>query len=442
MPTYDDKIDLYGVDGKILEEQVPLEAISPLVNPTIKSIIQEIKRSVAVNLAGIEKSLANGAYGGKANFIPGRELELDIVDNADAIADKMTKILKVSDDDDFNLKILNDGKQVLVQLPSSRLDIAGDYSVAPLATGAALVQSILDTFDINKYQASEIKTAAMGGYPHNVKLGGALTTLLGQTTHLEGLGYSLRNIGANHVVAITKKNTLNAVALSSILEQTATFEMGDAIGAFERSHLLGLAFQGLNANNLVYDLVKENGKGTLGDVIIALLSRALDDGVIKVKETLPSGYKLYEPVDWALWNAYAAAGLIAATIVNVGAARAAQGIASSILYFNDILEYEAGLPGVDFGRVMGTGVGMSFFSHGIYGGGGPGIFNGNHVVTRHSKGYAIPCNAAAMSLDAGTQMFSVEATSGLVGEVYSSVDNLREPVKYVAEGASQIKDKI
>jgi len=442
MPTYEDKIDLYGVDGKLLEEQVPLEAISPVVNPTIKNIIQEIKRSVAVNLAGIEKSLANGAYGGKANFIPGRELELDIVGNADAIADKMSKMLKVSDDDDFNLELLNGGKQVLVQVPSERLSVAGDYSVAPLATGLALIQAILDTFEINKYQASEIKTAAMGGYPHNVKLGGAITTLLGQTTHLEGLGYSLRNIGANHVVAITKKNTLNAVALSSILEQTATFEMGDAVGAFERSHLLGLAFQGLNANNLVYDLVKENGKGTLGDVVVGTLSRALDDGVIRVKETLPSGYKLYEPVDWALWNAYAAAGLVASVIVNVGAARAAQGIASSILYFNDILEYEAGLPGVDFGRVMGVGVGMSFFSHGIYGGGGPGIFNGNHVVTRHSKGYAIPCDTAAMSLDAGTQMFSVEATSALVGEVYGSVDNLREPVKYVAEGASQIKDKI
>ena len=442
MPTYEDKIDLYGVDGKLLEEQVPLEAISPVVNPTIKSIIQEIKRSVAVNLAGIEKSLANGAYGGKANFIPGRELELDIVDNADAIACRIGRMLKVNDDDDLNVEVLNGGKQLLVQLPSERLDIAGDYSVAPLATGSALIQAILDTFDIDKFQAVEIKTAAMGGYPHNVKLGGALTTLLGQTTHLEGLGYSLRNIGANHVVAITKKNTLNAVALSSILEQTATFEMGDAIGAFERSHLLGLAFQGLNANNLVYDLVKENGKGTLGDVVISLLARAEDDGVIKVKETLPSGYKLYEPVDWALWNAYAAAGLVASVIVNVGAARAAQGIASSILYFNDILEYEAGLPGVDFGRVMGVGVGMSFFSHGIYGGGGPGVFNGNHVVTRHSKGYAIPCDTAAMSLDSGTQMFSVERTSALVGEVYGSVDFLREPVKYVAEGASQIKDTL
>ncbi len=440
MPTYEDKIDLYGVDGKILDEQVPLESISPVINPTIKYIIQEIKRSVAVNIAGIEKSLANGVYAG--NYIPGRELELDITGNVDAIVDKMEKILRVSDDDDLNIRQINDGKQVLVQVPTRRLEVSGDYSVAPLATGTALIQAIIETFDVNKFQSAEIKTAAMGGYPHNVKLGGALTTLLGQTTHCEGLGYSLRNIGVNHMVAITRKNTLNAVALASILEQTATFEMGDAVGAFERSHLLGLAYQGLNANNLTFDLVKENGKGTLGDVVIALLSRALDDGVIKVKETLPSGYKIYEPVDWALWNAYAAAGLTAAVIVNTGAARAAQGISSSILYFNDILEYEAGLPGVDFGRVEGIGVGMSFFSHGIYGGGGPGIFNGNHVVTRHSKGYAIPCDAAAMSLDAGTQMFSVESTSKLVGDVYSSVDDLREPIKYVAKGASEIKDKI
>ena len=32
----------------------------------------------------------------------------------------------------------------------------------------------------------------------------------------------------------------------------------------------------------------------------------------------------------------------------------------------------------------GTAVGFSFFSHSIYGGGGPGVFNGNHVVTRHA----------------------------------------------------------
>ena len=59
---------------------------------------------------------------------------------------------------------------------------------------------------------------------------------------------------------------------------------------------------------------------------------------------------------------------------------------------------------------------MSFFST-LYIGGemGPGIFHGNHVVTRHSKGFAIPCTAAAMCFDAGTQMFSPEMTSGMVG---------------------------
>ena len=49
--------------------------------------------------------------------------------------------------------------------------------------------------------------------------------------------------------------------------------MGMAIGAFERAQLLLYAFQGLNANNMVYDLVKENGKtGTIGTVVQSLSS--------------------------------------------------------------------------------------------------------------------------------------------------------------------------
>ena len=75
---------------------------------------------------------------------------------------------------------------------------------------------------------------------------------------------------------------------------------------------------------------------------------------------MPSGYNIYEPQDWALWNAYAAAGLLAAVIGNVGAARAAQAVASTVLYYNDMLEYETGLPGVDYGRTEGVGVGFSF----------------------------------------------------------------------------------
>jgi methyl-coenzyme M reductase, beta subunit len=443
MPTYEDKIDLYGADGKLLESDVPLEAVSPMLNPTIENIVQEVKRSVAVNLAGIEKSLDKAAYGGKSNFIPGRELKLPIVENVDVLAEKIEKMIRVNDEDDFNLKLINKGEQLLVQLPSQRMKMAGDYTVSTMVTGSAVVQAIIDTFDVDKFDASAIKTAVLGQYPQTVDFTGAnVSALLGPPQMLEGMGYGLRNIMANHVVAITKKNTLNAVALSSLLEQTANFEMGDAVGAFERFHLLGLAYQGLNANNLVFDLVKENGKGTVGTVVTSMVERALDDGVIKVAKTMPSGYNIYEPVDWALWNAYAAAGLMSSVIVNIGASRAAQGVASTLLYYNDILEFETSLPGVDYGRVEGTGVGMSFFSHSIYGGGGPGIFHGNHVVTRHSKGFAVPCTAAAMCLDAGTQMFSPEMTSGMVGNIYSDIEYFKEPLKYIADGAREIKDQI
>jgi methyl-coenzyme M reductase beta subunit len=443
MPTYEDKIDLYGADGKLLEENVPLEAVSPMLNPTVEKIVQEVKRSVAVNLSGIETALEKAAYGGKSNFIPGRELKLPIVENVDVLSEKIEKMIRIHDEDDFNLKLINKGNQLLVQLPSQRLKMAADYTVSTLVTGSAVVQAIIDTFDVDKFDASAIKTAVLGRYPQTVDFVGAnVTALLGPPQMLEGVGYGLRNIMANHVVAITKKNTLNAVALSSLLEQTANFEMGDALGAFERFHLLGLAYQGLNANNLVYDLVKENGKGTVGTVVTSLVERALDDGVIRVAKTMPSGYKIYEPVDWALWNAYAASGLVSSVIVNIGASRAAQGIASTILYYNDILEFETSLPGVDYGRVEGTGVGMSFFSHSIYGGGGPGIFHGNHVVTRHSKGFAVPCATAAMCLDAGTQMFSPEATSGMVGTIYSDIEYFKEPLRYVADGAREIKDQL
>ena len=438
MPIYDDKIDLYDSTGKLLQEQVPLESISPLKNQYIKKIIFDVKRSVAVNLVGIENALKNAAMGGKSNFIPGREMDLPIVENSDIIG---KKIVQSDEGDNTVVKSINNGNQLLVQLPTERMDVAADYSVASLVSGAATIQSIIDTFDIDMFQAPAVKSAVMGGYPHTVDLGGAnLGVLLGPPVLLEGLGYGLRNISANHVVAITKKNTLNAAALSSILEQTAMFETGDASGAFERNHLLSLAFQGLNANNLVFQIVKENGKsGTVGSVIDSLVEYAIEDKVISVKETKPSGFNVYEPNDWALWNAYAAAGLLAANIVNVGASRAAQSVASTVLYYNDILEYETGLPGTDFGRTEGVGVGFSFFSHSIYGGGGPGTFHGNHVVTRHSKGYAIPCAAVAMCLDAGTQMFSVERTSSLIGTVYSTIDYLREPLKYVAEGAGEIK---
>jgi methyl-coenzyme M reductase beta subunit len=443
MAKFEDKIDLYDDKGKLVEEQVPIEALSPLRNPAIKSIIQGIKRTVALNLEGTQNALATAKVGGPANKILGREIDIDIVGNAEAIAEKAKAMIQVEDGDDTNVELLAGGKRVLVQLPQARFEAAAEYSATPLVTAAAFIQAIIDVCDVNMYDANMVKAAILGRYPQSVEyLGGNVATMLDLPQKLEGPGYALRNIMVNHVVAATLKNTLQTTALSSILEQSAMFEMGDAVGAFERMHLLGLAYQGMNADNMVYDLVKANGKtGTVGSVIVDTVDKAKEDGVIGVEKEL-NGFSVYGTDDLAKWNAYAAAGLQAATIVNQGAARAAQGVSSTILYYNDILEFETGLPSVDFGKAEGVAVGFSFFSHSIYGGGGPGIFNGNHIVTRHSKGFAIPPVAAAMSLDAGTQMFSPEATSGLIKEVFSQVDEFREPLKYVNEAAAEIKNQI
>ena len=108
MQIYNDKIDLYGQDGKLLKSEVSLDAISPLKNPAIAKMIFDIKRSCAVNLASIEKGLRTGAMGGKSVFIPGRELDLPIVENAELIADKINGALSV-DVADTQIQLLING---------------------------------------------------------------------------------------------------------------------------------------------------------------------------------------------------------------------------------------------------------------------------------------------------------------------------------------------
>ena len=442
MAKFDDKVDLYDDRGSLIASDVPLEAISPLRNPAIQSIVKGVKRTVAVNLEGVEKSVKSGSVGGDKSKILGRELDLDIVGNAEAIAEKIKATIQVAEDDDTVVNPISGGKRLLVQVPSQRIDVAAEYSVAPLATATALVQAIIDICDVSIYDANFVKAAVLGRYPQSVEYKGSnIATMLDIPQKLEGPGYALRGVKANDFTAATLKNTFQATALASIFEQTAMFEMGDAVGTYERLHLLGLAYQGLNADNIVMDLVKDNADGTVGSIVQATIARAEADGVIAPQKAL-TDFSIYNTDDAAKWNAYAAAGAVAATMVNVGAARAAQGVPSTLLYFNDNIEFATGLPSIDYGRAEGVAVGFSFFSHSIYGGGGPGLFNGNHVVTRHSKGFCIPCVAAAMSLDAGTQLFSPEATSGLIKEVYSQIDEFREPINAVAIAAEEIKGDI
>lgn len=428
-----DKIDIYDDKGKLLESGVDLMDIAPTRNAAIQKIVKDTKRTVAVNLAGIENALANGKMGGAGRRILGRELKYDIVANASAIQDSVAKLIQVNKDDDTNVQVLAGGKQLRVQVPSLRTAIGADYVSASTVGAAAVVQTIIDMYKVDMFDAPIVKGAVWGSYPQTMDMMGSnVASILSIPQNNEGLGYSLRNITTNHIAAITGKRAMNSAALSSIFEQVSMYEMGNSVGLFERHQLLGLAYQGLNANNMVCDIVTKNKTGTIGTVVESTVERAIEDGVIAVDKKAPSGYNFYKANDVSKWNAYAAAGMLAATMVNCGAGRAAQNVSSTILYFNDILEKETGLPGCDMGRAQGTAVGFSFFSHSIYGGGGPGIFNGNHVVTRHSRGFAIPCVCAACSLDAGTQMFTIEKTSSLVGNVFGSIPEFKEPIKAVA----------
>ncbi len=401
----------------------------------MQRLINLTKRTVAVNLAGVENAFKNGKVGGGGRRIKGRELNYDVIANAGALASKIKELLQVAPGDDTNVQVLGGGKQLLVQIPTARVNAASEFVVGMTAAAGATTEALIQQFKAGYAEAPMVHAAVWGEYPQTVGMnGGNVASVLNIPQNDEGLGFALRNIMANHLAMITKRNAMNAAALASIFEQIGEFEMGNAFGIFERHQLLGLAFQGLNANNLLYETVKSQGKtGTIGTVVQSIVGRAIEDKVIKAGKKLPSGFTMYEANDVPMWNAYCAAGVLAATMVNCGALRGAQAVSSTLLYFNDIMEKETALPGCDFGRVMGTAVGFSFFSHSIYGGGGPGVFNGNHVVTRHSRGFAIPCVAAAIALDAGTQMFTPEMTSGLVGAIYGEIKEFREPIVSVAE---------
>jgi len=434
MAKYKESCDLYDDEGKLLKSNVTLEKVSPLVNPAIRKIIDLTKRTVAVNLGSIENGVKTGAVG-KGN-IPGRSLKLDVVKDADAISAKMKEMIQVSEGDDTKITKIGGGKLLLIEVPSARMSAAATYDVASTVAASAATQAIIEQYKVGMFDASMVKAAVWGTYPQTMDMqGGAVVSLLSIPQNNEGLGFSLRNVNANICAMVAHRNAMQVSALSCTLEQAGEFEMGMAVGPFERAQLLGYAFQGLNANNMVYDLVKANGKtGTMGTVVQGVVERALEDKVIKAGKK-GKFFQFYETKDPMMWNAYAAAGTMAATMVNCGSGRFAQAVSSTLLYFNDLLEHETGLPSCDYGRVMGTAVGFSFFSHSIYGGGGPGVFNGNHVVTRHAAGFAIPCVCVACALDAGTQMFGPEQTAKVYQDTFGQIEEFARPMQAIAKGA-------
>ena len=231
MPKFEDKVDLYNDRGQKVGSNIPLEALSPTMNPAIKKIINVTKRTVAVNLDGIQGALMTGKIGGKGRQILGRELNLDLVGNADGLAQKVKDLVMVSEGDDTNVQPLGGGKQLKVQVPTERLNTGATYVAGTTATSSALTQAIIDMFKVDMFQAPMVKSAIWGQYPQTIdNEGGNVKSMLETPQKDEGYGYSLRNVAVNHVAAATGKRTMNAAALSSIFEQTGIWEMGDAIG--------------------------------------------------------------------------------------------------------------------------------------------------------------------------------------------------------------------
>lgn len=461
----DDKIDVYNDEGVCIGEDLPVKAFSPLYNPHMIDIINMMKRTAFISLEKMDSMIHKGRFGEMTTLrqdeiqMPQFERKWDLVNMGNEIVEKMKKILlldKGFDDKDGHgdIDLIGDGKIIRVTLPQRRVDIAA--SIAPLysVTGAALAQSVIELLDLNPLAdidgCNVVKTAIWGRFPQTTEFSSScpISAFVKPPQAEEGIGTLFRGLMINHVVALANYRTFDSVALATILEQAGQMEMGNSIGWYERYTLLAGAYQGFNGNNIVLDLIKEYGEdGTVSDVVHGIIARALKDGVLYPKgseypNTQPSGFKLYATNDYPLWNAYSCAALLAAVCVNVGASRAAQGCGAVMSAFGDLISFETGgLPDPDAGRIMGTALGFTFYTHSIYGGAGPGAFNMDHVITRHNSGFFTPCVAAAMCLDAGTQIFQPKLTSGSYLKIRKDIPVLVDIIEKTVEAAKQIKNK-
>ncbi|MHA1300150.1 MAG: coenzyme-B sulfoethylthiotransferase subunit beta [Candidatus Helarchaeota archaeon] len=460
---YKDKVDLYDSRNNCLASDIPIEALSPLHNSYIQKVLDFVKRTAIVNLGKLQNIMKKGTVGVMTSVKQDEckvmhTLDLPLVQDAPEIAERVKKLISVPNyngaPDDTEVFLCGNNQIMLVKMPKVRMNLAAGRDVVYTYSGQILAQVLSEMYDItpdaNPDYCGLIKTALYGRYPQTVQFapGNVIGGFLKPPQIQEGIGIGYRLTTINNIVALTNKITLDAVALCSILEQGAQLETGNAAGWYERYCLLGLVYQGFNANNIVMEIVAENKSGTVGDVIRSIMERAINDGIIKQKgekypDILFSGYKLFTPLDPSKWNAYNCAGLLAACIVNVGASRAAQCVSAVLGAYPDLIAFESGgLPDPDFGRIMGTGLGFCFYTHSIYGGAGPGAFSLEHVLVRHTSGFFTPCVAAAMCLDAGTQVFSPEVTSGSMFKIKEVKDIFLNPLPKIAAAAEEIKPNI
>ena len=454
---FNDKVDIFDDSGNMIAEDLPIESLSPLNNAYMIKFLDYFKRTCFVDLKKLETMINTGQVGYTTSLkhcdvqLTSFIRDWEIFSNAEAIQEKLEKVIRISDDDDSEVKLMRGNDILIVKIPSKRLMQSASRLVTFSTTGVALMQVLSEIFDITPLTdpdgCSLLKTAVFGRYPltrDGFQPGNPIFGLLREPqSETPGLGF--KNTLFNNIAALAHKRTFDAVIFSSILEQASQFEIGNAVGWFERYHLLGLAYQGLNADRVLYDMIDENKEGTVGDVISTLMKFGMEDGLIErhgrsYPSKLFSGFQFYKSKDFAKWNAYTCTGLLAASIVNCGASRAAQSVSSVFGGFSDLLTFEAGgLPDPDCGRIMGAGLGLNLYTHSILGDEGDiGSYAMDSEFLRHSS-FMSPCIAAAICLDSGTQLKRPETTSEVfirLKEIDPFFDN---PINQICEAAKKGK---
>jgi methyl-coenzyme M reductase beta subunit len=154
MAKYKDTIDLYDDEGKLLKSNVTIDRISPLVNKGALNVIDLTKRTVAVNLGGIEEALKTGKMGGKSNQILGRSMNCSCVKDCDALSAKIKAMVQVSEGDDTKITKIAGGKMLLVEAPSARLAAAATYDAASTAVAAATTYALIEQYKVGMFDGS------------------------------------------------------------------------------------------------------------------------------------------------------------------------------------------------------------------------------------------------------------------------------------------------
>ena len=144
MAKYKDAIDLYDDEGKLLKSNVTIDKISPLTNKGALELIDLTKRTVAVNLGGIEDALKTGKMGGKSNQILGRSMSCSCVKDCDAIAAKIKSMVQVTEGDNTKITKVAGGKMLLVEVPSARLAAAATYDATSTSVAAATTYALIE----------------------------------------------------------------------------------------------------------------------------------------------------------------------------------------------------------------------------------------------------------------------------------------------------------